>query len=100
MAAQLQTNCTELNDSVASISTLNQTHDDQKLRDWSMKVFSTAQELISETLKLSVRGPLSKRKALSKAFKTLGRQSAVDDIQKRLDHYQRLLDTHIIVNLR
>lgn len=65
-----------------------------------MKVFNTAEELISVTSKLSVEGPPSKRKALSKAFKTLWRQSDVDDIQKRLDHYQRLLDTHIIVNLR
>lgn len=100
MAAQLQTNCTELNNSVTTSSTPTQTYDDQRLRDWSMKVFDTAEELISETSKLSVQGPPSKRRALSKAFKTLWRQSAVDDIQKRLERYQRLLDTHIIVNLR
>lgn len=100
MAAQLQTSCTELDESITTTSTPTQDDDDEKLRDLSKKVFNTAKELISETSKLRVEGPPSKRKALSKAFKTLWRQSAVDDIQKRLDRYQRLLDTRIIVNLR
>ncbi len=100
MAAQLQMNCAELDNSITTSSTSAQNNDDQKLRDLSKKVLNTAKELISGTSKLSVQGPPSKRKAFGKAFKTLWRQSAVDDIQKRLDHYQRLLDTHIIVNLR
>lgn len=64
------------------------------------KCSDTAQELVAELEKLKIDGPKRKREVISKTFMTIGKKSAIHDIQKRLDDYRKLLDSRILVDLR
>ena len=101
MAEQLRTTCANLkqHDSSGNLATsLNL--DDRRLLDLSSRVLQTAQELQDEVAKFSIRGQHSKQKALGKALKMLWRKGSISEIQARLEHYQRCLDTEILTNLR
>ncbi len=102
MAAQLQSSCVDLKQNITANSTNSQTlkDNDQRLLAISQKACDIAQELISEISEISMRGQSSKRKALGKTFQAIWKKRSIDDIQKRLEQYQRLLDTQMLTNLR
>lgn len=102
MAAQLQSICADLKQNIMENSTNAQTlrDNDQRLLDLSQKGCDIAQELISEISEISMQGQSSRRKALGKTFQAIWKKRSIDDIQKRLEKYQRLLDTQMLTNLR
>lgn len=102
MAAQLQVTCTDPDLSISSDPSIvnHMTHDDHRILQLSQKVADIAQTLIREISSVSVQGPPNKRTALGKTLKSLLRKGPIDDIQKRLKTYQRLLATEMMVNLR
>lgn len=102
MAAQLQSSCVDLKLNITAHSTNSQTlkDNDQRLLAISQKACDIAQELISEISEISMQGQSSKRKALGKTFQAIWKERSIDDIQKRLEQYQRLLDTQMLTNLR
>ena len=61
---------------------------------------NTAQELVAEVQKFRVNGPNRKRQVIRKTAKTLMKKSAVEDIMKRLEKYEKVLDSRILVDLR
>ena len=75
-------------------------HDDQELLKLAQQCSETATELINELKKLSIQGRHRKRDAFRKAVKGAWKHSAIEAIQKRLEHYRRTLDTRILINLR
>ena len=70
------------------------------LLDLGSKCSSTAEELVTELEKMKVNGPHRKRQAVKKTFKSMLKRKAIDDIQKRLEEYRKLLDSTILVDLR
>ena len=64
------------------------------------KCSNTAQQLCTEVQKLKVSGPHRKRDAVVKTVKAVWKKSAIEEIQKQLDGYQKLLDSNILVDLR
>ena len=70
------------------------------LLDLGSKCSQTAQELIAEVRELSVNGPHRKRQIVGKTIKAIWKRSAIEDIQKRLENYRKLLDSRILVDLR
>ncbi len=68
--------------------------------DLGSKCSSTAQELVAELEKLKVKGPHGKIQGVRKMFQSVWRRKAIDDIQKRLDEYRKILNTRILVDLR
>lgn len=74
--------------------------DVDELMDLGSQCSMTAKNLVAELEKLKVSAPHSKRQVVSKTFKALWKKDAIDDIQKRLDRYQRVLDTRILIDLR
>lgn len=72
MAAQLEAACTDLGRPNPALDLSQGLYiQDKRLVDLSQKVVQTAQTLQAETMKLSIQGPHSKRKAFAKTFKTL-----------------------------
>ncbi len=92
MATQLTGLCTNLD--------LTTQEDTEELLHLGSKCSQTAQELVTALQKLKVGGPQRKRQVVGKAFKAIGMKSALNDIQKRLGGYQKLLDSRILVDLR
>ena len=70
------------------------------LLDLGAKCSSTAQELIAELEKMKVDGPHRKRQSLNKSFKAIFKRKEMGKIQKRLEGYEKLLDSRILVDLR
>ena len=70
------------------------------LLDLGSKCSSTAQELVAELEKLRINGPHRKRQSLNKSFKAMLKKKDMEKIQKRLEGYQKLLDSRILVDLR
>lgn len=70
------------------------------LLDLGSKCSTTAKELVAELEKMRVDGPHRKRQAVKKTFKAMKKRKAIDDIQKRLEEYRKLLDSTILVDLR
>ena len=70
------------------------------LLDLGSKCSQTAQELIAEVRELSVNQPHRKRQIIGKTIKAIWKRSAIEDIQKRLEDYRKLLDSRILVDLR
>ena len=64
------------------------------------KCSSTAEELITELENMKVSGPHRKRQVARKTLKSMLKGSPIDRIQKRLDEYQKYLDSKILVDLR
>jgi len=102
MAEQLQSSCVDLKQNIMANSMSAQTLKDnnQRLLHISQKACEIAQELISVIFEISMQGQSSKRKALGKTFKAIWEKTSIDNIQKRLEQYQRLLDTQILTKLR
>ena len=73
---------------------------DKDLLDLGSKCSSTAQELVAELEKLKVNGPHRRQQSLNMSFKAFLKRNSMDKIQKRLEGYQRLLDSRILVDLR
>ena len=72
----------------------------RELQDLCSKCSNTAQQLCTEVQKLKVNGPHRKREAVVKTVKAVWKRNIIDDIQKQLDGYQKLLDSNILVDLR
>lgn len=70
------------------------------LLDLGSKCSTTAEELVAELEKMRVDGPRRKRQAVKKTFKAMLKRNPIDDIQKRLEEYRKLLDSTILVDLR
>lgn len=75
-------------------------NDDQDLRKLAQQCSETAKELIAEVQKLSIQGQPRKRDVLRKSVKAIWKKKAMEDIERRLEHYRRTLDTRILINLR
>ena len=73
---------------------------DEELFTLAAECSTTAQALITELEKLRVDGSHRKRQAVSKAFMSVRKKKCIDETQKRLGEYQRVLDTRILVDLR
>ena len=73
---------------------------DKDLLDLGSKCSSTAKELIAELEKLKVDERHRKRQSLNKSFKAILKKNSMEKIQKRLEGYQKLLDSRILVDLR
>ena len=71
-----------------------------ELQDLCSKCSNTAQQLCTEVQKLKVNGPHRKREAVVKTVKAMWKKGAIEDLQKQLDGYQKLLDSNILVDLR
>ena len=74
--------------------------DENELKDLAIKCSETSQELIAELHSLQIQGPHRKRQALTRSLKVILKKDAIEDIQKKLDQYQKILDTRVLVNLR
>ena len=61
---------------------------------------STAKELVAKLENMKVDGPHMKRKSLKMTLKAVLKRNSMDVIQKRLEGYQKLLDSRILVDLR
>lgn len=73
---------------------------DKDLLDLGSKCSSTAKELIAELEKLKVDERHRKRQSLNKSLKAFLKKNSMEKIQKRLEGYQKLLDSRILVDLR
>lgn len=73
---------------------------EQELLRLAKKCSSTARDLINELKGLKVGGPHKKREAFKKSFRAFRRKDVIEEIQKRLDSYQKILDTRILVYVR
>lgn len=80
--------------------TLQLHRDDQDLQNLAQQCSETAKELIAQLQKLKVQGQPRKRDVLRKTVKVVWKKSAIEDIERRLEHYRRTLDTRILINLR
>lgn len=67
--------------------------------DISRKCSKTAEELLMELEKLRVRSEGSRREAIVKGFHTIRRKKFLKESQAKLDSYQRIMDTRILVQL-
>ena len=73
---------------------------DKDLLDLGSKCSSTAKDLVAELEKLKVDERHRKRQSLNKSFKAIWKKNSMEKIQKRLEGYQKLLDSRILVDLR
>ncbi len=64
------------------------------------KCSATAKDLVTELQKLKISGPHRKGQAFQKTIKTIWKKTAIDDIQKRLDDYRKLLDHRVLIDIR
>jgi len=74
--------------------------DDRTLHDLCEGCVSVSTELISALEKLKLRGKRNAFKSLRQALKCVRNRDEIESIEKRLDAYQKVLDTQIIVSLR
>ena len=74
--------------------------DDKELQALAEECCATADELTAELDTLKVSGPHKRRQAVRKLFRSIRRKSVVRGIQVKLDGYQKVLDTRILVDLR
>ena len=74
--------------------------EDMNILTLAQQCSETANELICELRKLGIRGTHRKRDAVRKAIKETWNQNPIESIQRRLEQYQRTLNTLILINLR
>ena len=74
--------------------------DDQDLQALADECCKTADKLTTELDTLKTSGPHKRRQAVQKFYRSICRKSVVEKIQRKLDSYQKVLDTRILVNLR
>ena len=73
---------------------------EQELRNLAASCSITAHDLINELDGLKVSGPRKKREAFKQGFRSIWKKDAIEEIQKRLDSYQKSLDTRILIYVR
>ena len=73
---------------------------EQELLNLAASCSKTPHNLIKELDGLKVSGPRKKREAFKQGFRSIWRKNVIEDIQKRLDSYQKSLDTRILVYIR
>lgn len=73
---------------------------EQELLKLATECSATARDLIQQVNSLKVSGPRKKREAFKKGVRALWREDVMEDIQKRLDSYQKLLDTKVLISIR
>ena len=74
--------------------------DDKELQDLADECCKTADGLTAELDSLKVSGSHKWRQAAWKLFRSIRRKFLVKRIQMKLDGYQKVLDTRILVSLR
>ena len=75
-------------------------HDDLELLNLAQQCSETATRLRDELQKFSIQGQGRKRDAFRKSVKIIWRSSAIENIQRSLERYRRILDTRILISLR
>lgn len=98
MAKHLSNLRTDLNLSTTALSprSMQQIFDDEKeLKDLAIKCSETSKEVTEELYLLQIQGSPRERQALARSLKGLWKIGAIEDIQKKLDQYQKILDTKI-----
>ena len=93
--------CDELNPPVTDgipVDTLSA--NEQELLNLAASCSSTAHNLINELDGLKVSGPRKKREAFKQGFRSIWKKDVIEEVQKRLDSYQKILDTRILVYVR
>ena len=88
----------ELPESFSSAESVQQ--EDKGIWTLAQQCSETANELIRELQKLGIQGTHRKRDAVRKAIKETWKQNPFESIQRRLEQYQRTLNTLILINLR
>ena len=73
---------------------------DQVLLDLAEKCSTTAKELSGELQKLKINGPHNKRQVIRKSAKSLWKKNSIERIQTRLDEYQKILNSRILIGIR
>ena len=71
-----------------------------ELQDLYSNLSDTAKQLCTEVQKLKVNGPHRKREVVFKTIKAMWKRSAIEEIQRQLGGYQRIIDSKILVDLR
>ncbi len=71
-----------------------------ELQELGRSCYDTAADLIKELRKLKMKRPRKKLEFASKAFKTIWKKETIDAIWKRLENYRKILDTHVLIDLR
>ena len=100
-AEDLTNLCGELNQPVthgAPVNTLPAK--EQELLSLAASCSSTAHDLINELDGLKASGPRKKREAFKQGIRSIRKKDVIQEIQKRLDSYQKSLDTRILVYVR
>ena len=77
-----------------------QTPDDRELRELLKTCSETAEQLVAKLQTLKIKGSHKKRQAIVKTVKAFREKKEIQDLEKRLNSYHRVLDTKILVNLR
>ncbi|KAM0797539.1 hypothetical protein BDR22DRAFT_862620 [Usnea florida] len=70
-----------------------------ELKDLYSKCSDTAKQLCTEVQTLKINGPHRKREVVFKSIKAMWKRSAIEEIQRQLGGYQRMLDSKILVDL-
>lgn len=100
-AENLEKLCGELNPPVTDGVPLDRLPpNEQELRNLAANCSTTAHVLIHKLDELKVSGSRKKREALKQGFRSIWKKDAIEEIQKRLDSYQKSLDTRILVYVR
>ena len=97
-AEEMATQLTQLQTSLSLPNHRDQAQDE--LLKLGEKCSATAKDLVTELQKLKISGPHRKRQVIQKTIKTIWKKTAIDDIQKRLDDYRKLLDHRVLIDLR
>ncbi len=71
-----------------------------ELLELGKKCSDTAEDLIKVLQMLKLKGPRRKRAVATKAFKTLWKKETIDEIWNRLCEYRKILNTHMLLDLR
>ena len=100
-AEDLKKLCAELNPPVTDevpVGTLPA--NEQELLNLAASCSKTAHNLIKELDGLKISEPRKKREAFKQGFRSVWKKDVIEEIQKRLDSYQKSLDTRILVYVR
>jgi hypothetical protein len=92
---------TSLEQSLKTLGTTKQhSKDDVELRNLAVDCQEASKDLLSELegLKLDPKKP-SKRQAVKKGIKSIWKKDRIEELQRKLEGYQKALDTRILIRL-